>query len=158
EFGNMDGDMRPMHVIGVVGDVREHGLAADARPTVYGDYRQRPRKTGDFTIVARSGSDPGLLVPALPEAAQTSRNDVPLKFRTVAQVFSSSLSDRRFNLIIFAVFAIAALTLAVTGVYAVTNYAVTQRTQEIGIRMALGASLTDIIKLTMGQGIKLIAL
>ena len=158
EFGNMDGDMHALHIIGVVGDVHEYGLEANPRPTLYANYVQRPRPTGDFTIVARGNIEPAAMVPAMREVVQAIRGDVPLKFRAVAQVFSSSLNDRRFNLVIFAIFALAALLLAATGVYAVMSYAVTQRTQEIGIRMALGARFTDIMKLTMGQGFKLISL
>ena len=81
-----------------------------------------------------------------------------MKFRTVAQIFSSSLAERRFNLVIIGVFAVVALLLAVTGIYGVMSYVVTQRTQEIGIRMALGASVTDILKLTMARGLKLVAM
>src|SRR5258708_14856483 len=58
QFGNMDGDMHPLHVVGVVGDIHEYGLVAAARPTLYGNYLQRSRRTGDFTIVAHGVGGP----------------------------------------------------------------------------------------------------
>src|SRR5437764_5505908 len=79
-----------------------------------------------------------------------------MKFRTVEQIFSSSLNDRRFNLVILGVFAVVALLLSVTGIYGVISYSVTQRTQEIGIRIALGATVTDILKMTIWHGFKLV--
>ena len=153
----MDGDLHTLHVVGVVGDVREYGLAAKARPMLYADYLQRPRKAGDFTIVARGNVTPATLIPSMRSAVEELSRDVPMKFRTVAQIFSSSLSERRFNLVILGVFAVVALLLAVTGIYGVMSYAVTQRTQEIGIRIALGATVTDILRLTLLRGFRLVA-
>jgi putative ABC transport system permease protein len=158
QFGNMDGDMHTLHVVGVVGDVRERGLTQDVRPTVYVNYAQRPGRAGDFTVVARSSSTPATLIPEMRRAVEAQSSEVPMKFRTVAQIFSSSLAERRFNLVIIGVFAVVALLLAVTGIYGVMSYVVTQRTQEIGIRMALGATVTDILKLTLARGFKLVAM
>ncbi|HKP10643.1 MAG TPA: FtsX-like permease family protein, partial [Blastocatellia bacterium] len=143
--------------VGVVGDVREYGLAAKIRPIVYVNVAQRPRKATDFTVVARSGAAPATLIPEMRSAVEELSRDVPMKFLTVAQIFSSSLAERRFNLVIIGVFALVALLLAVTGIYGVMSYVVTQRTQEIGIRMALGATVTDILRLTMARGFKLVA-
>jgi len=157
QFGNMDGDLHTLHIVGVVGDVREYGLAAAARPMLYADYLQRPGKAGDFTIVARSNATPATLIPSMRSAVEELSRDVPMEFRTVAQIFSSSLSERRFNLVILGVFAVVALLLAATGIYGVMSYVVTQRTQEIGIRMALGATVADILKMTLLRGFKLVA-
>ncbi|MFL6215595.1 MAG: ABC transporter permease [Blastocatellia bacterium] len=157
QFGNMDGDLHTLHVVGVVGDVREYGLTKDVRPMVYVNYAQRPRRANDFTIVARSSAAPASLIPEMRSAVEALSRDVPMKFRTVAQIFSSSLAERRFNLVIIGVFAVVALLLAVTGIYGVMSYVVTQRTQEIGIRMALGATVTDILKLTLARGFRLVA-
>jgi putative ABC transport system permease protein len=157
QFGNMDSDLHTLHVVGVVGDVREYGLAKNVRPTLYVNYAQRPRKAADFTVVARGDVAPAALIPNMHSAVEALSRDVPMKFRTVAQIFSSSLNDRRFNLVILGVFAAVALLLAVTGIYGVMSYSVTQRTQEIGIRMALGATASDILKQTLWRGFKLVA-
>jgi len=81
--------------------------------------------------------------------------DVPLRFRTLEQVFSSSLDQRRFSLLLFGIFAVVALLIASIGIYGVIAHAVTQRTQEFGIRIALGAQSGDITKMVVGQGMKL---
>jgi putative ABC transport system permease protein len=80
---------------------------------------------------------------------------LPLNFRTLEEVFSSSLDQRRFGLVIFGVFGGVALLMAAMGIYGVTSYSVAQRTQEIGIRMALGARVSDVLKLVLKNGMAL---
>jgi putative ABC transport system permease protein len=154
QFGNMDGDLRLLNIVGIVGDVREYGLDADVRPAVYAYSLQRPQSSY-LSIVARSQADSGALVSAMRRVVQSMDDQIPITFRTLEQIFSTSLDSRRFSLVIFGVFASVALLLAAMGIYGVMSYTVSQRTQEIGIRIALGASAKNVLGLTMGQGLKL---
>jgi predicted permease len=152
QYGNMDGDTHLLRVVGVIRDVREFGLEANARPTVYVHYLQRPGQAWGFSIVARAEGDVRKLIPAMRSAAQATNPNVPVNLRTLDQVFSSSLGHRRFSLVIFGSFAVAALLLAGLGIYGVTSYVVTQRSHEIGIRIALGARVVEVVRLVMKQG------
>src|SRR4030095_7580739 len=105
QYGNMDGDTHLLRVVGVVSDVREFGLEANTRPTVYVHYLQRPRQARGFAIVARTLGDVKTLIPAMRSAVQSLNRDVPTNVRTLGQIFSSSLDNRRFSLVIFGSFA-----------------------------------------------------
>ena len=94
QYGRMDGDTHVLRIVGVVTDVREFGLDAHARPTVYVDYLQRPGQAWSFSIVARTDGDVNRLVPAMRAAIQSIDRDVPINFRTLDQIFSSSLVRR----------------------------------------------------------------
>ncbi len=154
QFGNMDGDLRLLHVVGVVGDVHDRGLDAATSPTVYANALQR-RPASSMSVVVRSRVAPSALVPSMRQVVRSLDSELPVNFKTLDQVFSSSLDQRRFSLVIFGVFGCVALLLAAMGIYGVTNYAVTQRTQEIGIRMALGARVRDVLKLVLKKGLSL---
>lgn len=155
QFGNMDGDLRLLHIVGVVGDVRDYGVDESITPTVYANAQQR-LPSSNLTVVVRGQADPSALVPSMREAVRTLDPQLPLKFRTLDQVVSSSLDQRRFSLVIFGFFGTTALLLAAMGIYGVTSYTVAQRTQEIGIRIALGAQMRDVLSLMLRKAMSLV--
>jgi putative ABC transport system permease protein len=152
EFGNMDGDLRLFTIVGIVGDVRDAGLDTPARPTFYGDFRQRPRVTSDFTYFVRADGDPLALAAAARRVVTDLDPQVPPRLRTLAALRSESVADRRFTLGLLAVFGAAALLLAGLGLYGVSSFAVALRTREIGVRMALGARPGQVMRMVLAQG------
>ena len=151
EFGNMDGNLQPLTIVGIVGDTREYGLEQAARPTMYVNLMQRPRSW--VTVVMRSTADPTAVTAAARGVLRRVAPDVAPRFRTFAQIYSASLGARHFNLTLVAVFAGTALLLAIAGIYGVMTYSVTQRRKEIGVRVALGASPGQVFRIILGQGL-----
>jgi predicted permease len=156
QFGNMDGDVRLLHVVGVVGDVRDEGLDAEPRPIVYANYFQRPAAAADFSIVAHARGDAAALTDAMRREARALNAEMPTKFQTVKEIVSASLDNRRFSMVMLGVFAAAALLLAMVGLYGVMAYITSQRTQEIGIRMALGAQRLHMLGMIFRQSFTLV--
>jgi hypothetical protein len=130
EFGNMDGDLRLLTIVGIVGDIHEYGLDAPPRPTVYVNLFQRPRPA--ITLTMLSDADTRALASAARGILQDLNPEIPARFRTFSQVYSASLGSRRFNVILVGFFGITALLLATAGVFGVMAYSVSRRTREIG--------------------------
>ena len=116
----MDGDLRPLTIVGVVGDVRQDSLETPPSPTIYVHYRQRPQTTYNFTVVLRTEADPAAVITSARGILRSLDPNVPPSFNTLTQVMSSSLKSRRFNLTLVAIFAGVALFLAMAGLYGVT--------------------------------------
>ena len=154
EFGNMDGDLRLITVVGIVGDTHEYGLDAPPRPTVYVNLLQRPRAA--ISVAMRVETETRSVASAARGILQRLDPEVPTRLRTLAQVSSAALGPRRFNVMLIGFFAVTALLLATIGVFGVMAYAVSRRTREIGVRVALGAGKGDVRRMIVGQGLRTI--
>jgi putative ABC transport system permease protein len=142
-----------VQIVGIVGDVRQEGLESDAEPTVYLPYAQL--SLGSITIVARTKGDPAGGTRAVRQAISSLHPDLPASISTLDDLLASELRPRRFNLLLLAAFSLAALVLAIVGVYGLMSNAAAERTQEIGVRIALGARSIDVIGMVMGRGLGL---
>jgi putative ABC transport system permease protein len=148
-------DSPKLEVIGVVGRVKMEGLSTDDnRVQGYFAYNQMPLPS--MTVIIKGTSDPNQLLGSVRQAVRQIDPDQPIyNPRTMGEIRAESVAPERLNLTLLAIFAGIALVLAIVGIYGVMSYSVTQRTHEIGIRMAIGAQPRDVFTMILGQGMKL---
>jgi predicted permease len=153
---------RELEVVGVVGNVKYFGLDEEPLATLYAPFYQIPESmvpvwASRINLVTRTANDPMVLATSVRNEVQAIDKNVPASnIRTMGQFLSAAVAQRRFNVLLLTIFAAAALLLTTSGIYAVISFSVIQRTNEIGLRMALGAQRSDVLKVVMGHGLKLV--
>jgi len=151
---------RKLTIVGVAGDVHTSGLDAAVSPTIYTSVYQvesGATRSGVFVVRTRLAG-PAALAASVRSAIWSVDRDVPVfDVRPLSEIVARSLATRRFAVTLLASFAAVALFLAVVGLYGVLSYAVTQRTSELGVRFALGATPARVIRMVLGDGLRLVA-
>lgn len=155
QFGNMDGDLRPLTVVGIVGDVHENGLAAPPRGTIYVDLAQRPQVASEFSVVVRGSAPVAQMSREVRAILARHAPDIPYALAPLAAVQAASLDRNTFTLVLFGVFAGVALALAIGGIYGLMAFSVGQRRAEFALRQALGASRGGVARLVLLRGLRI---
>jgi ABC-type antimicrobial peptide transport system permease subunit len=152
----MDAEGEPWFtVVGVVSSARAEAVTAPYRETYYFDHRQRPtHRSQAVTYVVRSSLAPSATTAMLRREIRAVDPQVPIEEGSMARIVDGAVADRRFMMLLLAAFAGTALMLALVGVYAVVSYRVAQRTQEIAVRLALGATAGQVIGLIMRSSMR----
>ncbi len=155
--GIATGEKKPVwrEIVGVVADVRNRNLSSELRPGYFVPQAQVP--FNQMTLVIRTTGDPHSLITAVQNEVHAMDREVPVfNIKTMDEYISASVAAPRFNATLLMIFAAVALVLTIVGLYGVMSYSVAQRTNEIGIRMALGAQTGDVLRLIVAQGFKLV--
>ncbi len=145
----------PMRIAGVVGDVRQYGPAQEPQPEVYMPYQQHSYNGTTLSVVVRTATNPGSLSEAIRRKVHERSPGVPVKFTTMEASLYENIAAPRFRTLLLSLFSGLAMCLAMAGVYGVMAYQVGQRLKEIGLRIALGASSGDVLRLVLRQGMAL---
>jgi putative ABC transport system permease protein len=147
-----DGDPKQWEIVGIIGDVHHSSLTKAATPEVYLPFQQNSWGWGNFFV--RTTNDPESLSRTFTEAIREGDKTVPVtSVQPLEKAISDTVAQTRFYTLLFTLFGVTGLLLTLTGIYGVISYTVTQQTQEIGIRLALGAQARDVLKLVLGHGL-----
>jgi putative ABC transport system permease protein len=150
-----DGVTGPTEIIGVVGSVKHFGLSQEVQPMIYVPFRQRP--VPRMSLVVRTTMEPGSLTRPIKEAVWRVDKDQPVyKVRPMDELVSHSMAPQRLTLLLLGAFSLLATLLASVGTYGVMSYSVSQRTRDIGIRMAIGAESGHVRTMVLRQGLSMI--
>ncbi|PYY01588.1 MAG: hypothetical protein DMG63_03070, partial [Acidobacteria bacterium] len=149
--------MKGMTVIGVVSDVRQDSPASQPGPALYVPLSQHPERAAEVEVVVRSSGNPDALIPAVQKTIREMNPQVATKFTTMTELVNDSISAQSFRGALASSFAGLALLLAISGMYAVMSYLTTRRTSEFGLRSALGAQPSSIVRLVLGDAAKMAA-
>ncbi len=149
-------------IVGVVGDVRQGGLSADTKPELYLSMRQALGGDGwmrSASVIVRAGADPNLLSRGIRNIVRDVDANVPVvNFQSLDGVVADTLTQQRFIMLLLAFFGAGALAIAAVGVYGVISFSVARRTHEIGIRMALGANQSNVLRQVVNDGVRMAGL